>query len=223
MPNKEESKERKRMVVEEVEATESPKKEELVKPDILNEGAKVSSEELVKEEKPIEMETREIIPEPEGNKKPISAVFWIIIPGIFLLGAILGGIVFYQRGVNKGQAEVVPTPTPSVSTIPSASPSATIDLTKYTIGIFNGSGISGEAGRAKTLLTAAGFKIGTTGNAATYDFTKTIIKAKTTVDSAYLSQLSAALGKSYVVDANQVLATSSASDVQVVVGSSKAQ
>ena len=234
MPDKEETVKRKRMVVEEV--AEAPKKEEekeAIKPDILEEGAKVSSEELikeekeenkedkiVKEEKPIERETQEILPE-TPQKKSISPVFWIIIPGIFLLGAILGGIVFYQKGINKGQGETSPTPTPIVSVTPTASPSASIDLTKYTVDIFNGSGISGEAGRAKTLLTSAGFKVGTTVNAATYDYTKTIIKAKSTVDSAFVSALSSALGKTYSVDIPQTLATSSTDDVQVVIGSTK--
>lgn len=167
MPDKEETLKRKRMVVEEVTG---------VKPDILDEGAKVSSEELIKEEKedikedkiikeeaPIERETQEILPE-TPSKKSVYPALWIIIPGIFILGAILGGIVFYQKGINRGQTEVSPTPTPFVSVTPTASPSATLNLTKYTIDIFNGSGISGEAGRAKSLLTGAGFKVGTTAD-----------------------------------------------------------
>jgi hypothetical protein len=234
MPDKEETVKRKRMVVEEV--TEAPKKEEekeTVKPDILEEGAKVSSEGLIKEEReenkedkivkeeaPIERETQEILPE-TPQKKSISPVFWIIIPGIFLLGAILGGIVFYQKGINKGQGEISPTPTPVISVTPTASPSGTIDLTKYTVDIFNGSGISGEAGRAKTLLTSAGFKVGTATNAATYDYTKTIIKAKSTVDSTFVSALSSALGKTYSVDTPQTLASSSTDDIQIVIGSTK--
>jgi len=114
MPDKEIATKRKRMVVEEVKPEEAPKKEERKeeqpKPDILETGEKVSSEELTKgekegmvEEKPIERETQEIVPESPKRKKSISPAFWIVIPGIFLLGAILGGIVFYQRGINKGQ------------------------------------------------------------------------------------------------------------------------
>jgi cytoskeletal protein RodZ len=219
MPNKEESKERKRMVVEEVTSVEPPKKpEEETKPQILDEAAKVSSQELISNDKVQLSEEK-----PTETKKQISPVFWIIIPGIFLLGAILGGIVFYQRGVNRGQTETVsPTATPSSAVAPSASSSASVDLTKYTINIFNGSGIAGEAGKAKTLLTGAGFQVGPTGNAATYDYTKTIIKAKSTVGVAYLTALSTALGKSYLVDTTQTLASSSADTVQVVIGSSKA-
>jgi len=86
----------------------------------------------------------------------------------------------------------------------------------------NGSGISGEAGKAKTLLTTAGFSIGSTGNAATYDYTKTIIKAKSNVDPAFVSALSSSLNKTYVTDTPQTLSDSSNDDVQVIIGSSKA-
>ncbi len=148
----------------------------------------------------------------------------IIVPGVLLLGALLGGIVFYQKGINQ-QAEVTPTPTdnPITAVAPTATPvAATIDLTKFTVNIFNGSGIAGEAGKAKTLLTTAGFKVGTTANAATYDFTKTIIKAKATVDPVFVTKLSSTLSKNYVVDAAQTLPTTAKDDVEVTIGSSKA-
>lgn len=223
MPNKEENK-RKRIVVEEVKADESAepkveaKKEIKVldtvpEPKILDEAAKDSiSPEPVKDVEPIKV------------KKTPSIALWIIIPGIFLLGAILGGIVFYQRGVNSSDTEITtPTAIPTSTPGATASPSATIDLTKYTISIFNGSGIAGEASKAKTLLTEKGFKIGTTANAATYDYTKTIIKAKSTVEPAFVTALSTTLGKTYVVDATQTLSTSSAESIQIVIGSSKAE
>jgi hypothetical protein len=232
MPSKEETKERKRMVVEEVKAEETPKTEEIekveeketpepVKPEILEEAAKdVVSIETRKEVRPLD--SREEIPiEP---KKSPSIVLWIIIPGIFLLGAILGGIVFYQKGVNSGVTETsAPVTEPASTPVVSASPSATIDLTKYTVTIFNGSGIAGEAGRAKTLLTDEGFKVGTTANAATYDYTKTIIKAKSTVEEAFVTALSKALGKNYSVDTTQTLSSTASDSVQVVIGSSKSQ
>jgi hypothetical protein len=211
-------KERKKIVVEEVSAKESPKEKEEKKsePQILDEAAKTTSPEA----KPSESisSDNEIPPKP---KKRSSLVFWIVIPGIFLLGAIVGGIIFYQRGVSKGQEEVLG-PTPAVSATPTASPSATFDLSKYTIAVYNGSGIAGEAGKVKTLLTNAGFKVSTTTNAANYDYTKTIIKAKSAVEKAYTDKLNETLLKTYEVDTLQTLATSSATDVQVVVGSTKA-
>ncbi|KKS95061.1 MAG: Cell envelope-related transcriptional attenuator [Microgenomates group bacterium GW2011_GWC1_43_13] len=220
MPDKEANKDRKRVVVEEVAVT----KEAASEPDILPAAAKdnVPSEpESIVEEKVTEVKRNTV--EVEPRKSP-SIALWIIIPGIFLLGAILGGIVFYQKGVNRNQEEVAtPSSSPINSAAPSPSPVKSEDLTRYTVNILNGSGIAGEAGKVKTLLTTAGFKVGTTGNASTYDYTKTVIKAKSTVDASYISALSAALGKTYAVDTVQSLENVSTDTVQVIVGSSKAE
>jgi len=220
MPDKEANKDRKRVVVEEVAVT----KEAASEPDILPAAAKdnVPSEpESIVEEKVTEVKRNTV--EVEPRKSP-SIALWIIIPGIFLLGAILGGIVFYQKGVNRNQEEVAtPSSSPINSAAPSPRPVKSEDLTRYTVNILNGSGIAGEAGKVKTLLTTAGFKVGTTGNASTYDYTKTVIKAKSTVDASYISALSAALGKTYAVDTVQSLENVSTDTVQVIVGSSKAE
>lgn len=146
----------------------------------------------------------------------------IIIPGVLLLGALLGGIVFYQKNIKDAELTETPVPTETTEEIVATStPSATLDLTKYEVAILNGSGIGGEAGKVKTILTDAKFVVSTTGNASTYDYTKTIVKAKSTVDAAFVSKLVDTLGTVYVVDKAQTLSTSSTSDVQVVVGTSK--
>lgn len=148
----------------------------------------------------------------------------VIIPGVLLLGALLGGIYFYQSTVNRN-AEVSQTPSPTVPppvvATPSASPSAQVNLAKYSVVILNGSGISGEAGKVKDLLVKAGFRVTSTGNAATYDFKKTVIKAKSTIDATYLAKLSETLSKTYVLDTNQTLPDSSKDSVEVIVGTSK--
>jgi outer membrane biosynthesis protein TonB len=221
MPEKEDPTTRHRMVVEEIEVSPKPEviekpveSPEPVTPPATEEVAVAPEKEIIAPE----------IPEPK-EKKPMSPIFWIIIPGIFILGAILGGIIFYQKGVNKIAVEATPTSTASaqVTNQPSSSPSATIDISKYDVGIFNGSGIAGEAGKAKTLLETAGFSVISTGNAATYDYTKTIIKAKSTIEASVIQKLKDTLSKNYIVGENQTLATSSTTDIQVVVGSSKAE
>lgn len=225
MPNKEEESARHRMVVEEIEIperstkTESAEPVEEPKPDILDEGVKVSSQELIEKKEPT------VVSEPQVTKKQKSPVFWILIPGIFILGAMLGGIVFYERGVNSIKSDVTPTPLATSLPVitPTSSPSATINVAKYDIAVLNGSGIAGEAGKVKELLTSAGFNVTSTANAATYDFTKTIIKAKATVDASVIQKLNDALAKGYVVGDNQTLAASTTVDIQVVVGSSKAK
>jgi len=176
-----------------------------------------------KEEDSSPMPTFEPLPQagtPSGTNPLV-----IIIPGIFLLGALLGGIYFYQKGIVGMTPS--PSPTPEVMTVvtpaPSSTPSATVNLSSYPINIMNGSGTPGQAGAVKTILVAAGFTVSVTGNAASYDFTKTVIKAKTDVPATVISKLSAALSKSYILDTNQTLATSSADEIQVIVGSTKAQ
>jgi hypothetical protein len=235
MPNKEESS-RHRMVVEEIEISSNPKKteesvvEEPAKPQILDEAVKVSSEELIAndnvqltEDKPVEhVHQHDISPKVEKQKSP---VFWILIPGIFLLGAILGGVIFYQKGVSTNSTDSTPAPVTSVepTVAPTSSPSATVDVSKVDVAVFNGSGIAGEAGKVKTILEDAGFTVTSTANAATYDYTKTIIKAKDTVDPSVITKLTSTLSESYEVGDNQTLSSTSTTDIQIVVGSSKAE
>jgi hypothetical protein len=229
MPNKEGSSERHRMVVEEIEipqkTVETQEDAEPVveaKPDILDEGVKVSSQDFIEKEN---SEPRQINETPPRPQKEASPVFWILIPGIFILGAILGGIFFYQKSVNS--PDVTESPTPSASTTPvaiaTASPSANVDVSKFDVAVLNGSGIAGEAGKVKEILTTAGFNVTSTGNAATYDFTKTIIKAKSTVGAPVLQKLKDALSKSYIVGDDQTLTTTATVDIQIIVGSSKAE
>lgn len=224
---------RKRMVVEEVESEEpmapvtediKGKVEELQ--DItehIAEDVKASAEvqEEIKQAVSEHQEDHDeyVPPKQAPNFNPLV----VIIPGILLLGALLGGIVFYQKTMNKEDIVITPEPT-AESISPTASPTATsqTSLTKYSIAIQNGSGIAGEAGRTQTLVESAGFKVSGTGNADSYTYTKTIVKVKSTVEKDFTDALIKALGKNYTVDKAGTLASTSKDDVQVVVGSLKA-
>lgn len=247
MPKKEE-KARKKLVVEEVEtpidnevvsSSELVKEESKeVKPEILEEAASTEtpvetpSQEMEKEIHEEESHLHDIhtgataaaAEAMPAERKMGNPILWILIPGIFLLGALLGGIVFYQKGINQG---VTQSPSPSPTTIATASPSASplgkADLSKYPINVENGSGIPGAAGEAKSVLTKGGFTVSTTGNAATYDYTKTIIEVKSDVPQAFIDQLTKTLSATYVLGTNVVLKDSSADEVIIIVGSSKAQ
>lgn len=202
------------------ETKEAP---ETIEPDAAPEEQLPEKDHFTIQEPAVNSSTQPII---ELKNSNATNPLVIIIPGIFLLGALLGGIYFYQKSIGTTNT---PTSTPSsVSQVdttptPSAVPTETVDLTKYPINIMNGSGIVGEAGKVKTLVETAGFKVSKTGNAEAFDFTKTVIKAKADVPTGFLTQLTAALSKSYVLDTNQTLATSSADSVQVIVGTSKAK
>ncbi len=234
MPKKEE-KERKKLVVEEVETPEEIVEKE---PEILKEAAstevtespsKEMEKEIHEEEKRLhdihtEAAKAEQVLSPPPYKKQGSPVLWILIPGIFLLGALLGGIVFYQKGVNKSETQT-PTPAPTSEAVqsPTPSPLAKADLTKYPVKIENGSGIAGAAGDAKELLTSAGFKVSGTGNAAAYDYTDTVIQTKSDVPQAFTDQLSKTLSANYTLGKTTELKDTSKDSVIVIIGSSKAR
>lgn len=252
MPKKEE-KSRKKLVVEEVAApvddemvsSTNLEKEEIKenKPEILEEAASTEvaespSEEMEKEIHEEESHLHDIhtgaaaaaaAPVVPSGVQPIerrqgNPILWILIPGIFLLGALLGGIVFYQKGISTGETQ---TPSPSPVAVATSTPNPTTlpkaDLTKYPIKVQNGSGIPGAAGDVKDILTKAGFKVSGTGNAPTYDYTKTIIETKSDVPQAFIDQLSSTLSGTYVLGTPVTLKDSSTDEVIVIVGSTKAQ
>ena len=204
-----------RMVVEEVGREEPQKVEEVKTDEIIN-------SEAVKEE-PIKLE------ENKPQKESSFNILWILIPGMLLLGLLIGGIFAYVFGIqkisdsNKPNASdtqnITAEPTVSSTTKPTASPSA--NLSKYKIKILNGSGIKGEAGKVQTLIEAAGFTVLSTGNAATYDYTKTQITIKTGIDPDFVSTLAATLKKDYQLEDTKTV-SSQTNDVTVIVGNLKA-
>ena len=97
-------------------------------------------------------------------------------------------------------------------------------MTAYSIRVLNGSGITGEAAKVKTLLEEKGFEIASVGNAATSDYTKTVITAQEDTDEEYLNELIKALQDDYSVNSVVEDAPSSqTADVVVTVGSDSAE
>lgn len=157
------------------------------------------------------------------EKKSSSPILWILVPGIFLLGALLGGIFFYQKGIkNNSSPTSSPTPVGTMES-PTPTPSAEVDNTKYSVRVENGSGVAGAAGVVQDILDTAGFDVSGVGNASSYDYTDTIIQAKSDVSSDFISTLKETLAKSYSVGKTAILDDSSDYEVIVVVGTSKAQ
>lgn len=252
MPEKSNERPRKRLVVEEVSTPVEPKIEEAAAPEQpvneqpINEvkekveelqtitehmGSDIKESENIQEDlakavdevQPAQVQA-EKVEEPIDQGKPTNPL-WIIIPGIFLLGALLGGIIFYQKSLNKSVTET-PSPSPvnemtTSSPTPSDIPISQVNFAKYPILIQNGSGIPGEASNVSSILTAAGFSVSGTGNADSYDFTKTVIQAKADVPASFITKLSDTLSKTYVVDKPQSLPDSSTNEIVVIVGSSK--
>lgn len=235
------AKERKRMVVEEVspqveekmpleEVKEKVEELQDITQDIgesIEKSAEVQ-EEIVKAAEKVEAPQ----PTPELRQPSLSnyssskgpGAWIVLVPGVLLLGALLGGIVYYQRSI-KPVSEATPLPIASTEPIisPSASPSGKLDLTKYPINVQNGSGIPGTASSAKDLLTKAGFKVSAAGNADSYDYTDTIIQVKSDVPADFVTKLKTTLSGIYSVGTNKTLPDSSKDAVIVVIGSSKAE
>lgn len=149
----------------------------------------------------------------------------IMIGVAFLIAFAMGGVYTYISGTNSQTATPSPTPaeeiipiepTPVVSPTPSASP---IPLNKYTVSVLNGSGKIGEAGKVKTILEKAGFKVSYTGNAESFDLDETTIQVKDTVTADAVKKLEDSLKSTYEVTVGEALDAKSKYDIIITVGS----
>lgn len=151
---------------------------------------------------------------------------WKIIIGavvVILVGA--GGYLYYQSSQKKltnppTETSVTETPESTVTPTPED-----VEKSAYAIEIQNGSGIAGEASRAKVLLEDADFVVDLIGNADNYDYTKTVIQAKKGVNKAWVNQLIDALKEKYDVK-SQVETLDDAdsdSDVIVIIGANDSE
>lgn len=161
----------------------------------------------------------EVIPAPSPSS---FNILWIIIPGLLILGVLVGGIIAYQSGLQRlnTQEIQIPEPTPVPTLTPSPTPEAKLDLSKYPITILNGSGIKGEASKAQDLLEKAGMTVASAGNAKTYDYQKTQISLKTGIDPEFVKAVTTALSKTYQL-ADPKTVSSQTEPVIVTIGSLK--
>jgi len=151
-----------------------------------------------------------------------SGKIWTAVFGIFIALAIVSGLLIYIEGASKSnQQGIIPTPTPIIAQEQSPTPTPEIDVSKYKIEVLNGSGISGEAARAKQLLEEEKFTVSSIGNADTLNYQKTIIQSKKTVPKEFLEKLKSFLEKLYVLDDVKELDESEKSHVVIIVGSEK--
>ena len=162
-----------------------------------------------------------------------KVIFITVLITAIVVGLVAGGVYVYLSGTGKlvgdNIALMSPTPGSSNAVLATASPSPVaslepslepeIALDKYKVNILNGSGKIGEAGNAKKLLEEAGFKVGSTGNAKTFDFKKTLVAAKKSISSKTVDLVVGALGKSYKVELSEALKESDSYDITITVGS----
>ncbi len=108
----------------------------------------------------------------------------------------------------------------SPASVPTSTPTPMVkaDLTKYSLKVLNGSGTSGEAAKAETLLKSAGFKVSSIGNADKSNYTKTVIEVGDNIDSAFLENLKTELSKKYELDEIGKKSSKESADVVVIIG-----
>ncbi|MEK7497457.1 MAG: LytR C-terminal domain-containing protein [Patescibacteria group bacterium] len=200
-----------------------------------NAEAKESTPEIIKEHEehhehhehfehhePVQVEAPPI--NLEESKSDIKLFIFVAIITALVVAALAGGIYVYLNGINNlNNPAPSPTATPIVEETsvpsPTASSAAEVKLSTYKVQILNGSGKIGEANKAKALLEKAGFEIKSTANAATFDFTDTIIESKSTVSETAVAAAKEALSKTYSVEIGDALPASSAYDIVITVGS----
>ncbi|MBI4038323.1 LytR C-terminal domain-containing protein [Candidatus Daviesbacteria bacterium] len=104
-------------------------------------------------------------------------------PALFMVGIIIllliGTTGYLLRG-KFSNSPSLPSPSPSLEiTTPEPSPTPlTLDRSKYTIRILNGTSKSGLAASISAELKDLGYKIGKTGNATNSAFLKTVVRVK---------------------------------------------
>jgi hypothetical protein len=203
-------------VVEEVNEPEETKPVEL---EVSSPAA--TSEPEIESEPKLESDS-----EKSKEKKSYSAktVIFVALITAVLVGALAGGIYVYLNGISQletPQEESLPTPsvTATPSATPTSSPAGEVDLSEFKVSVLNGSGKIGEATKVKNLLVKAGFTVSSTANAASFDFTNTVIQTKADVSDTVVEMVKEALKGNYTVEVGDPLAASSTYDIVVTVGS----
>lgn len=162
------------------------------------------------------------------RKKGYFGFFLLVATITFFAGLlVIGGLSYFMSAKSDGAMRLPSfanaTPTPTMA--PAASPTPEqVDLSAYSIRVLNGSGITGEAAKVKDALEGKGFTVASVGNAATSDYTKTVLSAKDDIAEAFLNELIKSLQDQYSVNSVVEDAPSSqTADVVVTVGSDSSE
>ena len=161
----------------------------------------------------------------ESSNEKSAKWLWLLII-LIIIGALafaywkkIGPFAQFRLGAGQQSTEPSPSPITFSSPTPEASTGAELNKSEAKIRVLNGTNTSGLAASAKDFLEGKGYKVATIGNAVTRDFTKTIVKFKTSF-AKYGEILVGDLSGKYSVsvDKENLEATDSA-DIEVTVGS----
>ena len=172
----------------------------------------------------------ELVPEPTPEPQPVltpasevrekSDRSWTWMLLAFVLGMVAGGVGGFvlakiQNSRTKSDQPVVEK---VVTSTPSSSPAAVVqvDRADLKVQVLNGSGVKGEAARAKEYLEGLGYKDVKVGNADT-DAGLTVVEFKKSA-AKYVDTLTNDLSKKYKLGPNVNLNEDAEFDVIVTLG-----
>lgn len=206
---------------------------------VIEESSKPAKETSTEDEKPPVIEdtgAEEIKEAPKEENKPQDTassgkpslkrrLMWGGLLLVYIVILAVGGYFMYQVGFKKGEEasklQMEKQLEKEKAAVPTATPIPSVDKSKYKIKVLNGTGISGEAAKAKELLESDGFTVSTIGNASKQDNLDTTIATKEDVDSEFISALKEALEGSYKLGEVTTLDTSDPADIVVSLGGKK--
>lgn len=108
-----------------------------------------------------------------------------------------------------------PTPTPQPSPTPTPEP---ISLEEYSVSVLNGSGVSGAAGEAGSILEEEGFEEVSAGNADSQDYETTEVQMRESVPEEVFDVLVEALTE-YTLTRGEALDDDAEFDIVITLGS----
>jgi hypothetical protein len=138
----------------------------------------------------------------KGDGKKVFVIILILLSIIL----IIAGIVYFVSQKNRVVEEATPTPidyfdttyvqTPEPTPIVSASPTpSAVEKSKITIQILNGTGTPKEASYVEGILNPLGYTNITAANAATQDYTDTLVVYSSTVSGTVQEEITSAMEK----------------------------
>lgn len=147
---------------------------------------------------------------------------------LLIILIIVGALIFaFVRGVGpfsgfKSEGEPSRSPTPLAQESPSSfsesSPAASVDKSQPAIRVLNGSGKTGVASVVRDFLEGRGWKVSVLGNAAGFDFERTVLRFKEGAKK-FEEVLIKDLADNYSVTVSrEILEATDSADIEVTVG-----
>lgn len=137
--------------------------------------------------------------------------------------AVIGATIYLLKGnLGGGEKEETPatqrTPVPTPEPTPTPQPTPSIDRSKVTLRILNGTSKTGFAASTSAKLKELGYKVEKTANATNSAFARTVVRVKADTTEGLLEQLIKDLSFEFDATSTADLKTSDTVDAEVILG-----